>query len=88
MKKLLLMATMLLTFGFVVAQTKIRQGDGTYSSNTVLYTIDGVKVRQGDGTYGQDGLKVQDGIYTYKIVYKLKTTAKHELITGHINLIR
>ena len=41
-----------------------------------------------DGTYGQDGLKVQDGIYTYKIVYKLKTTAKHELITGHINLIR
>jgi len=41
-----------------------------------------------DGTYGQDGLKVQDGIYTYKIVYKLKTTAKHELITGHVNLIR
>jgi gliding motility-associated-like protein len=41
-----------------------------------------------DGTYGQDGLKVQDGVYTYKIVYKLKTTAQHELITGHINLIR
>ena len=41
-----------------------------------------------DGTYGQDGLKVQDGIYTYKIVYKLKTTAKHELLTGHVNLIR
>jgi hypothetical protein len=39
-------------------------------------------------TYGQDGLKVQDGIYTYKIVYKLKTTAKHELLTGHVNLIR
>jgi len=41
-----------------------------------------------DGTYGQDGLQVQDGVYTYKIVYKLKTTAQHELITGHINLIR
>jgi hypothetical protein len=32
------------------AQTKIRLGDGTYSSNKVLYTIDGVKVRLGNGT--------------------------------------
>jgi hypothetical protein len=36
------------------AQTKIRLGDGTYSSNKVLYTIDGVKVREGDGTYSSN----------------------------------
>jgi hypothetical protein len=29
---------------------KIRQGDGIYSSNKVLYTIDGNKIRRGDGT--------------------------------------
>ena len=32
-------------------QTKIRLGDGAYSSNKVLYTIDGNKVRLGNGTY-------------------------------------
>ena len=45
---------MLLTFGFANAQTKIRQGDGTYSSNKVLFTFDGVKVREGDGTYSSN----------------------------------
>jgi hypothetical protein len=53
MKNLLSLA-MLLSFGFSNAQTKIRQGDGTYSSNKVLYTIDGNKIRQGDGTYSSN----------------------------------
>jgi hypothetical protein len=56
------------------SQTKIRQGDGTYSSNKVLYTIDGNKVRQGDGTYSSnrvlytfDGPKFRAGDGTYWI---------------------
>ena len=36
------------------SQTKIRLGDGTYSSNKVLYTIDGNKVRLGDGNYSSN----------------------------------
>jgi hypothetical protein len=36
-----------------ICQTKIRLGDGTYSSNKVL-TIDGVKVRLGNGTYSSN----------------------------------
>jgi len=40
-----------------------------------------------DGTYG--GAKsVQDGVYTYKIVYKVKKTDERRLIVGHVTLIR
>lgn len=41
-----------------------------------------------DGTYGSNGVKVPQGIYTYKINYKPKETDKKLLVTGHINLIR
>lgn len=54
MKKTLAIAILIFTTPFVVSQTKIRQGDGTYSSNKVLYTIDGNKIRQGDGTYSSN----------------------------------
>ncbi len=51
MSKIVIAILFFLTSFFISAQTKIRLGDGTYSSNKVLFTIDGTKVRQGDGTY-------------------------------------
>jgi hypothetical protein len=54
MKILSLVLFALLQIFAMNAQTKIRLGDGTYSSNKVLYTIDGVKVREGDGTYSSN----------------------------------
>ena len=72
MKKTFSIAILLLTTLLVQAQTKIRQGDGTYSSNKVLFTIDGVKVREGDGTYSSnkvlytfDGTRFREGDGTY-----------------------
>jgi gliding motility-associated-like protein len=41
-----------------------------------------------DGTYGAKGVKVPQGIYTYKINYKPKETDKKLYVAGHINLIR
>ena len=41
MKNLYLILFVLLQTFAMNAQTKIRLGDGTYSSNKVLYTIDG-----------------------------------------------
>ena len=41
-----------------------------------------------DGSYGNNGLPVPQGIYTYKIVYKIKDVDKRIILTGHINLIR
>ena len=41
-----------------------------------------------DGTYGANGIKVPQGIYTYKINYKPKENDKKLLVSGHINLIR
>jgi gliding motility-associated-like protein len=41
-----------------------------------------------DGSYGNNGLPVPQGIYTYKIVYKIKDIDKRITLTGHINLIR
>jgi len=41
-----------------------------------------------DGTYGKNGLQVQDGSYTYKINYKLRSDAQRETLTGHVNIIR
>ncbi len=44
----------LFCFEILNAQTKIHQGNGTFSSNKVLYTIDGNKIRQGDGTFNSN----------------------------------
>ena len=41
-----------------------------------------------DGTYSGDARNVQDGVYTYKIVYKVKKTDERRLIVGHVTLIR
>jgi hypothetical protein len=59
----------------VTHQTKNTFGDGTYSSNKVLYTIDGVKVRLGNGTYSSSksctpltGIKVRrEMVYIHPI---------------------
>ena len=81
MKKTFSIAILLLTILLVQAQTKIRQGDGTYSSNKTLYTIDGNKIRQGDGNYSSnkvlftiDGNKIRQGDGTYssnKVLYTI-----------------
>jgi gliding motility-associated-like protein len=39
-----------------------------------------------DGTY--KGVKCQDGVYVYKIIYGDKKTGEKSMITGHINSIR
>ena len=41
-----------------------------------------------DGSYSGDARNVQDGVYTYKIVYKVKKTDERRLIVGHVTLIR
>jgi len=41
-----------------------------------------------DGSYSGDGHVVQDGVYTYKIIYKVKRTDERRLIVGHVALIR
>ncbi len=40
-----------------------------------------------DGTY-QEGIKVQDGTYTWKIKFKLKNTDEKKTYVGHVNLIK
>ncbi|MBI1837130.1 MAG: gliding motility-associated C-terminal domain-containing protein, partial [Flavobacteriia bacterium] len=39
-----------------------------------------------DGTYG--GKIVEDGVYTWKINFKLKTNDDHKMIVGHVNVLR
>jgi gliding motility-associated-like protein len=41
-----------------------------------------------DGSYGIGAKGVEDGVYTYKIVYKVKKTDERRLIVGHVTLIR
>jgi gliding motility-associated-like protein len=41
-----------------------------------------------DGTYGLNGRDVQEGVYSYKITYKIKEVDKRLVVTGHVNLIR
>jgi gliding motility-associated-like protein len=43
---------------------------------------------QWDGCFGTNGVLVPQGIYTYKIIYKIKDIDKRLVLTGHINLIR
>lgn len=40
------------------------------------------------GLYGVDGTKVQDGTYTWKIEFSIKSTDQRKSITGNVNLIR
>lgn len=67
MKTIVFFSLLLLHFVTLNAQTKVRQGGGTFSNN-VLVTIDGNKVRQGDGTaswntilYTIDDTKIRQG---------------------------
>ncbi|MBI1838483.1 MAG: choice-of-anchor L domain-containing protein [Flavobacteriia bacterium] len=39
-----------------------------------------------DGTYG--GKLVQEGVYTWKINFKLKTSDERKMITGHVNVLK
>jgi gliding motility-associated-like protein len=41
-----------------------------------------------DGSYGLKGKPVQDGIYTYKIVFKNPKLDDRITVTGHVTLIR
>lgn len=41
-----------------------------------------------DGSYGNKGLDVQDGTFTYKIVFKNPKKDDRVIVKGHLNLIR
>jgi gliding motility-associated-like protein len=40
------------------------------------------------GRYGVDGQMVQDGTYTWKIIYQLKTSKKRNVKLGHVNVLK
>ena len=40
------------------------------------------------GLYGVDGVKVQDGTYTWKIEFTVKSTNKRKVVVGHVNVLR
>ena len=69
MKNLLILATMLLTFSFANAQSKIYSGTGTSYGKQIGY-MDGQKFYSGTGTsYGKqigyiDGVKIYSGTGT------------------------
>lgn len=82
MKKSSILLLALFVTVISTAQTKIHQGDGTYASNKVIFTIDGTKIREGDGTYSSnkvlftiDGNKIRQGDGTYlsnKVLYTIE----------------
>jgi gliding motility-associated-like protein len=41
-----------------------------------------------DGSYGTDGRDVQEGAYTYKIIYKNPKVDERKIVVGHVSLIR
>ncbi len=41
-----------------------------------------------DGTYGMKGRDVQEGVYTYKVIYKNPLNDKRKIIVGHVSLIK
>ena len=53
----------------------------------VVFETHDVKVGW-DGSYGIKGRDVQDGTYTYKIIYKNPKNDQRRIIVGHITLIR
>ena len=65
MKKILLMATMLLTFGFIQAQSRIYRGWST-SSSDCEYTMDGNRVYRGWSTSSSDCAYTIDGNRVYR----------------------
>ena len=40
------------------------------------------------GLYGVDGTKVQDGTYTWKIKFALKSSKEYKVVVGHVNVLR
>jgi gliding motility-associated-like protein len=40
------------------------------------------------GRYGVDGQMVQDGTYTWKIIYQLKTSKQKNVKLGHVNVLK
>jgi gliding motility-associated-like protein len=41
-----------------------------------------------DGSYGTDGRDVQEGVYSYKIIYKNPRIDERKVVVGHLSLIR
>ena len=41
-----------------------------------------------DGGYGVGGIHVQDGVYTWKIIYKNPETDERKIVIGHVTLLR
>ncbi|MDG2154283.1 MAG: gliding motility-associated C-terminal domain-containing protein, partial [Crocinitomicaceae bacterium] len=41
-----------------------------------------------DGSYGLNGTDAQDGIYTWKIIYKNPETDERKIVVGHVTLLR
>jgi hypothetical protein len=60
MKNLLVLATMLLTFGFAKAQCKIYRGDSNYWKDQIATLKDG-KIYKGDSTYWKDQIGTYSG---------------------------
>jgi gliding motility-associated-like protein len=40
------------------------------------------------GTYGPENMQVQDGTYTWKIDFKLKSDGQNKVVVGHVNVLR
>jgi len=41
-----------------------------------------------DGSYGLSGADAQDGVYTWKIIYKNPETDERKIVVGHVTLLR
>ena len=41
-----------------------------------------------DGSYGLNGNKVQEGVYTYHIMYKIPGVDERRIHSSHVNLIK
>ena len=41
-----------------------------------------------DGTYGTGGLDAPEGVYIWKIIFKLPDTDERNTVSGHVNLLR
>jgi gliding motility-associated-like protein len=59
-----------------------RWGEMVFETNDIHYGW--------DGSYGSnvEVSKAQEGVYTYKIQFKLKETDEHRVSVGHVNLLR
>jgi gliding motility-associated-like protein len=77
--------------------TGVASGFDPYDYNLFIYNRWGELIFESkdanfgwDGTYGIGGENraVQDGTYTYQIIYKLKNNDFRSTIHGHVNVIR